>query len=170
MTKKKSALTKAPRTVVCPVEKLAIEVGELWDAFNGAQAEGDDDEVERQLQEQRAALEEVASFRRAKSLGGAVFQLMLLKGEVADIFSHLSKEQQEENRHTRDMTERLLESAVAAICDVMGEDFQPLESVARVYIGDTVPIPWLDSIPELALRGRLAVLAKKSEEASHATS
>jgi hypothetical protein len=171
--KKSNRVARHPRAQLkpatsCPVEKLAIEVGELWDAFNGAQAE--DKWIARQIEDNRRALEELTSFQRARSLAGAMFQIVLAQHEVGDMFSHLTEEEQKNHQDLDDRIERLLDSAVAAIRDVLGDDFAPLENVMRVYgcVRDEPPIPWLDDVPQLAEEGRKAEREPKMRAARSA--
>ncbi len=159
--KKSKRVARRPRaqsaTTNCPVEKLAIEIGELFDAFTGAELEGNKP-VARAIEEHRQALEELASFQRARSLGGALFQLVLAQHEIEGIFSLLTAEKQKDHADLDEKCERLLTSAATVIRLALGSDFAPLQNIMRVYgvTPDAPPIPWLDDIPQLAEEGRKA--------------
>jgi hypothetical protein len=80
-----------------------------------------------------------------------------------DIFSRLTEEERQQHQDLEDRVERLLDSAIAAIRDALGDDFAPLENVTRIYCGDLEPIRWLDAIPEMAAAGRAAVRKSKGQ-------
>ena len=78
-----------------------------------------------------------------------------------DIFSRWTEEARQQHQDLEDRVERLLDSAIAAIRDALGDDFAPLEDVTRIYCGDLEPIRWLDAIPEMAAAGRAAVRSRR---------
>jgi hypothetical protein len=60
------------KPTACPVLPLALRVGGLWDAHAAAQEKErvdtkDDEDISEQIEELRIAVEETASFERARS-------------------------------------------------------------------------------------------------------
>jgi hypothetical protein len=135
----------------CPVLPIALRVGQLWDATQESDA-ADNDTVSDQIDDLRIAVAETASFTRARSLGGALFQIALASETAERLYRQLPEEKQPFNR-TYLKLNRLLRLAAATLCDELAtEDYAPIRGIVEAYIGDLGPaMPWLDEIAALAL-------------------
>jgi hypothetical protein len=138
-------------TIACPVIPIARRVGQLWDAVTAAQETdvADNDTVSDQIDDLRLAVAETASFVRARSLGGALFQVALASETAERLYRQLPEEKQLFNRTYLKLA-RLLNLAAAALCDELEtEDYTPIRGVVEAYIGDLLhAMPWLDEIGE----------------------
>jgi hypothetical protein len=143
-------ITTAHReTIACPVIPIARRVGELWDAIDAAQKSdaADNDTVSDQIDDCRIATAELASFVRARSLAGALFQVALAHEAAERLCRDLPEEKQIYNR-TYLKLNRLLTLAAAALYDQMEpEDYAPIGKVVEAYVGNlSTAMPWLDEI------------------------
>jgi hypothetical protein len=133
----------------CPVIPIALRVGELWDATSAAQESdaNDNDTVSDQIDDLRIAVAETASFTRARSLGGALFQIALASETAERLYRQLPEEKQLFNRTYLKLA-RLLNLAAAALCDELEtEDYTPIRGVVEAYIGNLGPtMLWLDEL------------------------
>jgi hypothetical protein len=81
---------RAPNNVPCPVLPIALRVGELRDAHAGAEereGKNSNSATADQIDRFRAAVEETASFERACSPAGALFQVGLAQQAAIDLFN-----------------------------------------------------------------------------------
>ena len=79
---------------------IARRVTELWDAVTKAQESdaADNDVVSDQIDDLRIAVAETASFVRARSLAGALFQIALASETTERLYRELPEEKQLFNR------------------------------------------------------------------------
>jgi hypothetical protein len=154
MKKAKAAAAGAP----CPVLLIALCVGELWDAHAGAEErEGRDGDstAADQINRFRAAVEETASFERALSPAGALFQLALAQQTAVDLFARIPDGDKFTDPAYHKLL-RLLDSAALVLRDVCAiEDYQAVKDVVGVYIG----IDWSDFAPPCQWREDIVELA-----------
>jgi hypothetical protein len=139
----------------CPVLPLALRVGELWDAHATAQEREREDpinteETADQIQDLRIAVEETASFARARSLGGALFQIALAQDTVNTVEELIPRENKMGTKECRRLT-RLLESVALALRDQLGPDYQAVREVVSTYMNIDEGNPgralrWLEDI------------------------
>jgi hypothetical protein len=138
-----------PQAETCPVLPIARRVGELWDAVTAAQETdaADNDTVSDQIDDLRIAVAETASFTRARSLAGALFQVALASETAERLYRQLPEERQPYNRVYLKLN-RLLNLAAATLRDELEtEDYAPIRGVVEAYIGDLGPaMPWLDEL------------------------
>lgn len=73
----------------CPVLPIAVRVGDLWDAHAMAQERSKEPDASEKIDELRLVVEETASFERARSMAGALFQVALAE-DAARAFSRKS--------------------------------------------------------------------------------
>jgi hypothetical protein len=143
--------TPNPQAKTCPVLPIALRVGQLWDATTAAQESdaADNDTVSDQIDDLRIAVAETASFTRARSLGGALFQIALASETAERLYRQLPDEKQLFNR-TYLKLNRLLNLAAATLCDELETDeYVPIRGVVEAYIGDLLHVtPWIDEIGE----------------------
>jgi hypothetical protein len=149
--------------VECPVLPIALRIGELWDAHTRAeeleaehkQDNGTADAIERL----RIAMQVMASFARARSMSGALFQIALATEAANDLHEQCPHETNLHAYHTQKTFEkliRLLESVALLLREKTAPaEFAPVQSVIRLYLdvdGDIMvrPFKWLDDIPGLA--------------------
>jgi hypothetical protein len=135
---------------------------ELVDAHSMAEErerKDDQGEAARQIGKFRIAMEDLASFERARSATGALFQMALACDIARRLFEEIPTERRTlpvDNSH--DMLVRLLESVSLLLREkATPEEFLPLRGVIRFYLdvdGDYLvrPFQWRDDIPELAKR------------------
>lgn len=137
---------------------IALCVGELWDAHAGAEErEGSDGDptASAQINRFRAAVEETASFERALSPAGALFQLALAQQAAVDLFARIPDGDKFTDPTFHKLL-RLLDSAALVLRDACAiEDYQAVKNVVGVYIGIdgpdlAPPFQWREDIPELA--------------------
>jgi hypothetical protein len=124
----------------CPVAALALRVGTLWLAHAQAEEnEHEKDTVEQneiipaQINELRRATEELASFERARSLAGALFQLALAHEAASLLYEEFPSESPMVTS-TFLRLNRLLESAAMVLRDELGAEYEPFREVISTYI------------------------------------
>jgi hypothetical protein len=124
----------------CPVAALALRVGTLWLADAQAQKNefGKDrdelsDSISEPINELRIATEQMASFERARSLAGALFQLALVHETANRLYEEFTGEDHLVNSTFRKLN-RLLESAAMVLRDEMGASYEPFQEVISTYI------------------------------------
>jgi hypothetical protein len=145
----------------CPVLPIALRVGELWDAHAGAE-ERDHDKVAEQISEMRCAAEKAASFKQARSLPGALFQVALALEEANVLDAMLPSEDQGGPSYLKLC--RLLDLVAITLRDAMGADYEAVKNVVAVYMHiDKGSMQWLDEIPAMAREWR-AKAARLSAE------
>lgn len=149
-----AAIARQP--LPCPVVPIAVRIGELWDA-NAMAEERDTDGISKaaeQINLLRIAVEEMASFERARSIAGALFQV----GLAADTAVHLRELVPSEERTVRktfDKLIRLLDSVSLLLRDECPpKDYQKLKSALWAYLtigreGFDAPFQWREDIPAL---------------------
>jgi hypothetical protein len=146
-----------PQAETCPVLPIALRVGQLWDATTAAQESdaADNDTVSDQIDDLRIAVAETASFVRARSLAGALFQIALASETAERLYRQLPDEKQPFNR-TYLKLNRLLNLAATALCDELEtEDYAPIRGVVEAYIGNLGPtMLWLDELGWPSAGGR----------------
>lgn len=156
--KKRKPNSPAAAGAPCPVLLIALCVGELWDAHAGAEErEGSDGDstAADQINRFRAAVEETASFERALSPAGALFQLGLAQQAAVDLFARIP-DGDKFTDPTYQKLLRLLDSAALVLRDACAaEDYQAVKDVVGIYIGIegpdfAPPFQWREDIPELA--------------------
>jgi hypothetical protein len=159
--RKASAKSSALPEEKCPVLPIALRVGELWDAHAAAQErefeKKDDDqgeELSEQINELRIAAEQMASFERARSLAGALFQVALAHDMANRLYEEIPSQDPEVETIYRKLR-RLLDSVALALRDTLGPDYEGVRNVVEIYIHvdencENRPLRWLDEIPELA--------------------
>jgi hypothetical protein len=143
---------------VCPVLPIALRIGELWDAHAGAE-EREFNQSPADASEQigllRIAVEETASFERARSVAGALFQVGLAE-DTAVHLRELVPSEEKTVKKTFDKLIRLLDSVALLLRDECpAEDYQAVKDVLAVYLAIDRPefnalFQWRDDIPELA--------------------
>ena len=164
------AAAPAERPTKCPVLPIALRVGELWDAHAGAEerefgkgASG----VSEQIELLRMSVEETASFERARSVGGALFQVALAK-EMATHLRECVPSEEITVKEKFDRLIRLLCSAALLLRDECpAQDYRSLKRVIEAYLlmdrpDFNAPFQWREDIPDLAKEYR------RSEKASTA--
>jgi hypothetical protein len=157
-------------SLACPVLPIALRVGELWDAYDAAEERGhgkSGPETCEQIYKLRAAVEETASFERARSLAGALFQVALARDAANHLYELVPPEKRAAEK-TFEKLIRLLDSVSLLLRDESTpEEYQAVKDVVGVYLSidqdyQNLPFQWLDEIPELAKEYR------RSNEASTA--
>jgi hypothetical protein len=118
----------------CPVLPIALRVGELWDAHAGAEEREygkSDADISEQIYKMRTVVEETASFERARSLSGALFQVALAH-DAANHLYELVPSEKLAIESTFDKLIRLLDSVGPAIAGRMhGGGIQGREGCSR---------------------------------------
>jgi hypothetical protein len=141
--------TANPQDETCPVIPIALRVGQLWDACTAAQERdaADNDTISDQIDDLRIATAETASFVRARSIAGALFQVAIASETAERLYRQLPEEKQLLNR-TYLKLNRLLRLAAATLCDELEtEDYAPIRGIVEAYIGDLGPaMLWVDEI------------------------
>jgi hypothetical protein len=157
----KRGAAPAKQPTKCPVLPIALRTNELWDAHSMAQeleAENKQDEVSEDIEKLRIAMEGMASFERAKSMSGALFQIVLARDAARLLYENVpaAAEKGRYIENIYDQIMRLLESVALLLREKTApEEFLPLQNVVRLYLdvdGDNMvrPFKWLDDIPGLA--------------------
>jgi hypothetical protein len=146
---------RAPQKTKCPVLPIALRVGELWAAHEAAEvrehAEKGDSAMSEQIEMLRMAVEDSASFERARSLAGALFQVGLAE-EAATHLYELVPSEKPVIKNTFDKLIRLLDSVALLLRDECpAQDYKAVKDVAETYLNSrNNSLQWLDEIPELA--------------------
>jgi hypothetical protein len=162
MGKSQRQSISSPQTV-CPVLPLALCVGELWDAHATAQERESDgkkkgepvEEVSNQIDDLRIVLEDVTSFKRARSLAGALFQVALALDISKAIHQEIPSVNPAEDRlNEKDYQKqiRLLESVALALRDALGLDYESVREVVSTYLNidegnEDRALRWIEEIP-----------------------
>src|SRR5258708_3598647 len=151
----------------CPVLPIAVRVGQLWDAHAMAEErEGGLSDTPKQIDLLRMATEEMASFERARSVAGALFQVGLAE-DAAVHLRDLDLSEERTVRKTFDKLIRLLDSVSLLLREECPpEDYETVKDVIGAYLtigreGFDPPFQWREDIPELAREYR----AKPAEKA-----
>lgn len=140
----------------CPVLPIAVRVGELWDAHAGAtEHENCSEATAEQIYRLRAAVEELASFERARSPAGALFQVGLALDAAVSVFDRVPEGDKFKDPTWQKLI-RLLDSVALVLRDAcMVEEYQVVKDVVKIYMsieGQEVdhPFKWREEIPDLA--------------------
>jgi hypothetical protein len=136
-------------TTACPVQTIALRVGQLWAASAEEQERdaGENELIGDQLDDLRQAVAETASFLRARSLGGALFQVALASETAERLFQELPEEERLFNR-THLKLNRLLILIAAQLRDEMGPDaFAKIKDIIEMYLDFSQERALLDAIP-----------------------
>jgi hypothetical protein len=150
----------ATAAVECPVLPIAVRISELWDAHTRAQELHEEREqsefTAEQIDKLRIATEGMASFERAWSMSGALFQVALARDAAHHLYEHLPPEKNLHVIETYEKLNRLLESVALLLREkIAPAEFAPVQSVIRLYLdvdGDVMvrPFEWMDDIQRLA--------------------
>jgi hypothetical protein len=148
---------RAEKPVPCPVLPIAVRVGELWDAGTMAEERGGStDAASDQIYRLRLAVEELASFERARSPAGALFQLSLVLDAAIFLFDTAMPDGDKSADPTWQKLLRLLDSVALVLRDACtAEEYHLVEDVVKMYMlidGRDLdpPFKWREDIPELA--------------------
>lgn len=152
----------------CAVSKAGAQIGDLWSAYNAAEATKKHENLPRvaqgyaaisgQIDNWRHALEVDAGFHRAESLAGALVHIVLAQEVAKDLVSKIDPEPAE--RLIAHALFRMLASVGLLLRKEIGEDFAPLADFWRTYVGDGFdddlgnPVMWTDNLPALVAAGR----------------
>jgi hypothetical protein len=168
--KKAKPTTSHASPVKCPVLPIALRVGELWDAHAGAEEREHDatamakalyrisdlaEPVPDQIWKLRNAVEETASFERARSPAGALFQVALAHEAIQHVYASLPAEQKPESiAFTFTKLIRLLDSvAIFLRGECTAGDYLAVKGVVEAYFTIEqahLRLQWSEEIPELA--------------------
>jgi hypothetical protein len=149
---------KAEKPVPCPVLPIAVRVGELWDAHAMAQerehAYGKEPDASEKIDELRLVVEETASFERARSMAGALFQVALAEDAARALFEKVPAGNKD-NVRMFERLDRLLDSVALVLRDACtAEEYRVVKNVVNLYVPlhgeeSDPPFKWLEEIPEL---------------------
>ena len=145
--------TTPTENLTCPVLPIARRVTELWDAVTKAQESdaADNDVVSDQIDDLRIAVAETASFVRARSLAGALFQIALASETTERLYRELPEEKQLFNRTYLKLHRPLNLAALELRDELAPDEYAPISEVVEAYIGDLGPaMPWLDALADAA--------------------
>ena len=125
-----------------------------------------DEEISEQINELRIAAEQMASFERAASLAGALFQIALANDTANRLYEEIPSNEPEVETTYRKLG-RPLDSVALMLRDTLGPDFEAVKNVVETYnqVDETCEnrtLRWLEEIPALAKEYR------RSTEASMA--
>jgi hypothetical protein len=158
--KKAKPTARHAKPVKCPVLPIALRLSELWDAHCMAQeleAEHKQDMLTaEQIEKLRLAMEGMASFERARSTSGALFQAAMASYALGLLYDQFGDKTNYRTDEMFNQIRRLLDSVALLLRDkTTREEFQPIERVMQMYLDvDGVimvrPFKWLDDIPQLA--------------------
>jgi len=150
MTKADRIHSTPPETIPCPVLPIAERVGQLRKVLDVAEGE-----ISGQIVELTFALETLASFEQARSLGGAMFQAAL----AIDTARTMAEKINSPYPALLCQVERLLESAITVLRSSMEpEEYAAVQRAVDAHSSIERPmhhpLGWLEEIPALAARGR----------------
>jgi hypothetical protein len=167
----KRVADQSPQAVTCPVIPIALRVGELWDAHAAAQTREfntpnrvDLKHASEQIELMRIAVEETASFERAQSLAGALFQAGLAHDAATHLYELVASEELAV-KMTFCKLIRLLDSVAVLLREKCpAQDYQTIKDVLGVYLAGDRPefhasFQWREDIPELAKEYRRSEMA-----------
>ncbi len=152
----------------CAVSKAGAQIGDLWSAYNAAEATKQHDLIPRVAQEYAAISEQIeswrqtlevnASFARAGSLAGALVHVVLAQEVAKDLVDKIDPEPNE--RLMAHSLFRMLSSVALLLRKELGDDFIPLADFWRTYVGKGFeddqgnPALWTDKLPTLVAAGK----------------
>jgi hypothetical protein len=144
-------------------------VGELWDAHAGAEVRErkskSDKETSETIYKLRVAIEETASFERARSPAGALFQVALAEDAAKALHEKFPEGDKAADRMFERL-ERLLDSVALVLRDACTvEEYSAVKDVVGIYISidesyKNRSFQWRDEIPEFAKEYRRSKEAK----------
>jgi hypothetical protein len=143
------SITPYSETIACPVLPIALRVGQLWVATTEAQERdaAENETVGDQIDDLQIARSEMASFVRARSLGGALFQVALASEAAERLYGQLPAEAQLYNRVYLKL-KRLLILIAAELRDESGpDDFALIRDIISAYIDLDQERAILDAVP-----------------------
>jgi hypothetical protein len=153
------------RAPSCRSHSASANYGTPTPAPRNERGNNSDSTAADQIGRFRAAVEETASFERARSPAGALFQIALAQQAAGDLASRIP-DGDKFTDPTYQKLLRLLDSAALVLRDACAAaDFRAVKDVVGVYIG----IDWPDFDPPFQWRENIRQLAKeyrRSKEAS----
>lgn len=147
----------------CPVTARAVAIMDCWTAHGGADGMNchDRDTDARDdafvIDEYRKTLEDLVTFERAGSIGGALFQIVVAALELDTLIGNLPDSVQAQAWREDRKIARLLESATAAIIATTDPDqLAAVMPAVRVYSSpDRMPAwRWQHRWPEYVAEGK----------------